>query len=67
MRLSAAGQRTSVDGLPQIGGHYVLAFLQGTGTLGERCLKGKNILFVEMYVMLFFFFDEMYDLLFWGW
>lgn len=32
MRLSAAGQRTSVDGLPQIGGHYVLAFLQGTGT-----------------------------------
>ena len=29
MRLSAAGQRTSMDGLPQIGGHYVLAFLQG--------------------------------------
>ncbi|CAK9023041.1 unnamed protein product [Durusdinium trenchii] len=29
MRLSAAGQRTSVDGVPQIGAHYVLAFLQG--------------------------------------
>ena len=29
MRLSAAGQRTAVDGVPQIGGHYVLAFLQG--------------------------------------
>ena len=27
MRLSAAGQRTSVDGVPQIGAHYVLAFL----------------------------------------
>ncbi|CAJ1356389.1 unnamed protein product [Effrenium voratum] len=29
MRLSAAGQRTAVDGVLQIGGHYVLAFLQG--------------------------------------
>eukprot|EP00438_Fugacium_kawagutii_P020530 Skav212707 [mRNA] locus=scaffold1930:449677:463766:- [translate_table: standard] len=34
MRLSVAGQRTSVDGMPQIGGHYVLAFLQGRNGVG---------------------------------
>mmetsp|Transcript_1405 Transcript_1405/g.3219 ORF Transcript_1405/g.3219 Transcript_1405/m.3219 type:complete len:394 (-) Transcript_1405:56-1237(-) len=28
MRLAASGQRTSVDGVPQIGAHFVLAFLQ---------------------------------------
>ena len=38
MRLSAAGQRTGVDGVPQIGGHYVLAFLQG----GKYRLHGNK-------------------------
>eukprot|EP00434_Breviolum_minutum_P026083 symbB.v1.2.023059.t1/scaffold2037.1/size91541/2 len=47
MRLSAAGQRTSVDGLPQIGGHYVLAFLQGF--LDPRAACTLAVTPVDMY------------------
>ena len=38
MRLAVAGPRMSVDGMTQIGAHYVLAFLQGSVLwLGASC------------------------------
>lgn len=40
MRLSVAGQRMSLDGVPQIGAHFVLAFLQGTAP--TPCLGGAE-------------------------